>query len=71
MKFVSVFNNVVSASDGPFPARYEHEVIEPKWQRYWAERETFKVCIFLKDSKMVESMKSDEISAVYCLLVVT
>lgn len=39
----SALGGAASASDGPFPARYEHEAIEPKWQKYWADKETFKV----------------------------
>lgn len=43
IRIPSALGGTASASDGPFPARYEHEAIEPKWQKYWADKETFKV----------------------------
>jgi valyl-tRNA synthetase len=39
----SALGGTASANDGPFPGRYEHEAIEPKWQKYWEDKKTFKV----------------------------
>eukprot|EP00624_Nannochloropsis_granulata_P004695 evm.model.NODE_3366_length_53577_cov_19.425985.6 len=39
----SALGGTASANDGPFPGRYEHEAIEPKWQKYWEDKKTFKL----------------------------
>jgi len=39
----STLGGTASVNGGPSPGRYEHEAIEPKWQKYWEDKKTFKV----------------------------